>query len=463
MNAPLRYSGRAMTKSSYTLAAPQRPIDRLLSPIQGFLHIEAASGLLLLGFTAIALVWANSPWAASYDAFWHTYLKVGFGNAVLELSLAHFVNDGLMALFFFVVGLEIKRELLAGELSSARQAAIPIAAAVGGMLFPAGIYALLNLGGGGMRGWGVPMATDIAFAVGIMALLGSRVPLGLKIFLTALAIVDDIGAVAVIAIFYTGDISMVALGAASGFLLLSVLANRLGVRSPLVYAVLGLLMWVMLLKSGVHATIGGMLLALTIPSRIRIDGSRFVIAAREAIDEFERSGGGERDILTNQHGQAAIHALEAGCEHVQTPLNRLEHGLHPWVAFAIMPVFALANAGVALGAGLGDAFGSGVGLGVGLGLVLGKPIGVMLFTWLAVRVGLGDLPNGTSWTQILAASFLAGIGFTMSLFIANLAFDGGAMLLSAKLGILAGSLVAGIIGFMLLRASVPTAPASHRA
>jgi NhaA family Na+:H+ antiporter len=439
------------TPPSLAPGGADRPIDRLLSPVQSFLRIEAAGGLLLLACTVIALVWANSPWADSYDEFWHTYLSVGFGEYKLKLSLAHFVNDGLMAIFFFVVGLEIKREMLVGELASIRQASVPIAAAIGGMVVPAVIYAVVNSGGEAARGWAIPMATDIAFAVGIMAMLGKRVPLSLKIFLTAVAIVDDIGAVLVIAFFYTTEISFITLGLAAGLLAIAFVAARLGVRTPLFYAIIGIFMWLMLLKSGVHATIGGVLLALTIPATVRIQGSQFVAFARDAIDEFERAGGSHDEILTNPHRQSVLHGLEEASERVQTPLNRLEHDLHAWVAFLIMPIFALANAGVPLGKGFGDAVGTGVGAGIGLGLVVGKPLGVILATWIAVKLGIGSLPQGSTYRQVLGAGFLAGIGFTMSLFITNLAFRETDMLQLAKTGILVGSLIAGIVGFVLLR------------
>ncbi|MCH6550581.1 MAG: Na+/H+ antiporter NhaA [Planctomycetes bacterium] len=433
-----------------------RPIDWVLGPVQRFLRIEAAGGFLLLGCTAIALIWANSPWRESYDSLWHTSMSLGFGEHTLELSLAHFVNDGLMAIFFFVVGLEIKRELMVGELASFRQAAVPFAAAVGGMVVPALIYFAINPGGGDSQGWAIPMATDIAFAVGIMAMLGKRVPLALKVFVIALAIVDDIGAVLVIAIFYTAEISTPALLGALALLAVAFIAGRLGIRSALVYAIIGFFMWNMLLTSGVHATIGGVLLALTIPSKVRIKGARFAAFARESVDAFEQSGGNQDEIMTNPKALRAVQGLEIACEHVQTPLSRLEHGLHPWVATLIMPVFALANAGVYLGEGFGDAVGSGVAAGVGLGLVVGKPAGVLLFTLLAVKLGLGQLPAGTNWKQMFGAGCLAGIGFTMSLFIANLAFRGedeAGLLLLAKAGILCASLVAGVVGFLTLRAA----------
>ncbi|MHC5114963.1 MAG: Na+/H+ antiporter NhaA [Planctomycetota bacterium] len=453
------------TPASELPRAEGRPIDWVLRPVQRFMRVEAMGGLLLLACTVIALVWANLPWTEareSYDHLWHTYLSLGFGeNFKIKLSLAHFVNDGLMAIFFFVVGLEIKRELLVGELASMRRAAVPIMAAIGGMVVPALIYFGFNPGGNDAQGWAIPMATDIAFAVGIMALLGRRVPLALKVFVTALAIVDDLGAVLVIAFFYTEGIEKSALYAAVSMLAVAFVLGRLGVRSPIVYVVIGFFMWNNLLTSGVHATIGGVLLAFTIPAKVRFDGARFVNFAREAIDRFEERGGNVQDITTRPRAQYAVHGLELACEHVQTPLRRLEHRLHPWVAFVIMPIFALANAGIYLGEGLGSAVGSGVGAGVALGLVVGKPVGVMLFTWIAVKSGFGDLPKGANWRQVLGAGFLAGIGFTMSLFIANLAFryeEEQDLLLLAKVGILGGSLIAGIVGFVLLYTSKPAEP-----
>jgi NhaA family Na+:H+ antiporter len=426
-----------------------RPIDRLLMPFQRFLRIEAAGGILLLVATAVALVWANSPWGDYYYEFWHKYLSVSFGEVRFEMSLAHFVNDGLMAIFFFVVGLEIKRELIAGELASLRKAAIPFFAAVGGMAVPALVYVAINLGDEDMKGWAIPCATDIAFAIGIMSLLGKRVPVGLKVFLTALAIADDLGAVLVIAIFYTNEIAFEPLIGAAAALMLSVIANRLQIRTPMIYAVIGIFMWLMLLKSGVHATVGGVLLALTIPVRVRLESGRFAGFAREAVDEYERFEGD--DILVNAQRQRALLGLEEACEDAQTPLNRMEHELHPLVAFVIMPVFALVNAGIPLGGGFDDAIGSGTGLGVALGLVIGKPVGIVLATFAAVRLGLGRLPEQTSWRQIVGAGCLAGVGFTMSLFIANLAFDEGPSLALAKAAILGVSLVSGVAGFVLLR------------
>ena len=447
-------------------AADDRPIDVIMAPFQRFMRVEASAGILLIICTVIALVWANSPWRDSYHDIWHTYASVGFGDWKLKMSLAHFVNDGLMAIFFFVVGLEIKRELLVGELASLKKASIPIAGALGGMIGPALVFilAVTMLGGEGVdKGWAIPMATDIAFVVGIMAILGPRVPLGLKVFVTALAIVDDIGAVLVIAIFYTDTVSLPAIIVAIGLLVLSATMNKLHVRSPLVYGLIGFAMWLMLLRSGVHATIGGVLLALTIPSRVRIDGAHFVGFARKAVDEFEAAGGNVDDIMTNPRRQSVVQGLEEACEHVQTPLGRLEFGLHTWVAFLIVPIFALANAGVSFGSVGSDAVSGGLGPGVALGLVIGKPIGITIGTLIAVKIGLGILPAGTRWSQIVGAGFLAGIGFTMSLFIANLGFKGDdetTLLMIAKIGILAGSLVSVLIGFAILWFTASRAPDS---
>jgi len=429
-----------------------RPIDWLLGPFQEFFRAEASGGILLLACTAVALIWANSPWHASYQDFWHTSVTVGFGAYALKESLAHWVNDGLMAIFFFVVGLEIKREMLAGELASVRKAAVPIAAATGGMAAPAIVFLCFNYGGPGASGWAIPAATDIAFALGVMALLGKRVPTSLKLFLTALAIVDDIGAVLIIALWYTSELALAALGVGGVVVILLILANLAGVRRPGVYGLLGAVLWIAFLKSGVHATVAGVVLAFTIPSRCRIQGAAFVSRARSALEVFERSGGNETEVSTEPARQSAVHALERACEQVETPLGRMEHALHPWVTYLIMPVFALANAGVTLGQGAAGALTSSVGLGVMFGLIIGKQVGVTTVTWLAVTGRVGPLPAETTWRQLYGASWLAGIGFTMSLFISNLAFAEQPQLLEcAKIGILSGSLVSGVVGFLLLR------------
>jgi len=443
-----------------------RRIERLLRPFQEFAGLAAASGIILLVCTILALLWANSPWSATYTALWGTKVTVGFGDFILSKALLLWINDGLMALFFFVVGLEIKREVIAGELSTLKKAALPVVAALGGMVVPALLYVLLNRGGIEARGWGIPMATDIAFALGILALLGSRVPTALKVFLTAFAIADDIGAVLVIALFYTEHIAWTALGAAALLLLALTAANVLGVRSPLVYGLLGAALWVAFLKSGVHATVAGVLLALTIPATTRIDPGEFLQRSRSVLDQFEHADHGKGETAADAERQAALHTQEELCEAAQTPLLRMEHALHPWVAFFIMPVFALANAGVALGGGEGGALVHPVSLGIVLGLVLGKPLGITLFAWLAVRLGLATLPEGVTWRHIHGAGWLGGVGFTMALFIAGLAFGESPLQTSAKLGILAASLIAGTVGFALLRMTssdaVP-APARRRA
>jgi NhaA family Na+:H+ antiporter len=429
----------------------QRPIDTIIRPFQEFAHTAASGGVLLLAFTVVALIWANSPWSHSYHELWHTPVTAGFGGHVLSKPLELWINDGLMAIFFFVVGLEIKREILTGELSSPRQAALPIAAALGGMIVPALLYFAFNAGTPEVSGWGIPMATDIAFALGVLALVGKGVPDALKIFLTALAIVDDLGAVLVIALFYTSEISLTALGAGACFLLLMVVANAMGVRNPLVYWLLGGAVWLAFLLSGVHATIAGVLGAMTIPASSLLDENSFVAKGRFLLSEVERKVDPGQEPLQYGNQHAAIQALERACENVETPLRRLEHGLHPWVAFCIMPLFALANAGVELGAGFVAALTQPVTLGVMIGLVAGKQIGITLFSWLAVRSGLASLPAGVTWRHIYGAAVLGGIGFTMSLFIAGLAFSSAETLAMAKAGILLASLVAGGAGFWLLR------------
>ena len=430
-----------------------RLVRRALDTFEQFAHSEASGGLVLLACTAIALAWANSPWSESYFHLWEVPVTIGAPGFGLTETLHHWINDGLMAVFFFVVGLEIKREMLVGELSSVRQAALPIAAAVGGMVVPAALFTLVNFGGPGAAGWGIPMATDIAFALGIVALLGSRVPLALKVFLAALAIVDDIGAVLVIAVFYTATISWTSLGVAAVVLAVLLTFNRANVRHPAPYALLGIVLWVAFLKSGIHATIAGVLLAMTIPARTRIAQLAVAAQVRDGLAEFEEASGPAVNVMTNSAQQEAIERIEDACEGAQTPLMRLEHGLHGIVALAIMPIFALANAGVALGGDLAGAFAQPVTLGIMLGLVVGKPLGIMLASWLAVRSGVAVLPGGATWRLVHGISWLAGIGFTMSLFIAGLAFPDAALLDASKLGILAASIAAGLTGWFLLRSS----------
>jgi Na+:H+ antiporter, NhaA family len=438
--------------ASFLPRIPAPRIERILHPFQAFAENKTAGGILLLACTAAALVWANSPWAASYGALWHTDLTISLAGRTLSHDLHFWVNDLLMAVFFFVVGLEIKRELLVGELSSVRHATLPIAAALGGVVVPALFYAKLNGGGPGAAGWGIPMATDIAFALGVLTLLGNRIPLGLKVFLTALAIVDDIAAVMVIAVFYTAQIDWGALAGAGGVLAILILLGRLGARNPLTYVIGGGLLWLFVLASGVHATIAGVALAFTVPSRTPLDFGQFLARSRAVLDCAEEYGSTPGSLITNERQQAAVHALEDTCEKVQPPLHRMEHALHPWVTFFIMPVFALANAGVALSGDLSELLRQPVTLGVILGLFFGKPIGILLASALVVRTGAASLPSGVTWQHVHGAAWLAGIGFTMSLFVAGLAFADQALLTMSKVGILAASVCAGCVGsFVLLR------------
>lgn len=433
---------------------PITPIEKLTHPIQEFLHKEASGGILLIIATVIALVWANSPFKDSYHHLWHSYLSVNVGDLRLNYSLHHWINDGLMVIFFFVVGLEIKRELLVGELSSVKKASLPIAAALGGMIFPAIIYYIFNAGKESVSGWGIPMATDIAFVVGILALLGKRVPLALKIFILALAIVDDIGAVLVIAIFYTSEISFVSLAIAGGLILLLILMNKLAVRNLLLYVIVGVALWLAFLKSGVHATVAGVLLAFTIPASARINTKRFSDETEQLVKQFSAAGDHGDNVLTNSERLSVVEEIENNCEKILTPLQRFEHGLHPWVSFFIMPVFALANAGVTIGSDLSSAITHQVSIGIIFGLFLGKQIGIFSFSYLAVKLKLASEPDGVSWKKIYAAAILAGIGFTMSLFIANLAFNSEELLNISKVGILTGSLISGIIGFVILKSAL---------
>jgi NhaA family Na+:H+ antiporter len=430
------------------------PIEKVISPLQQFLHAEASGGILLIICTIIALVWANSPFYESYYNLWHIYLSIDIGNIGLNYSLHHWINDGLMVIFFFVVGLEIKRELLVGELSSFKKAALPVAAALGGMIFPALIYLSLNRNDIGSTGWGIPMATDIAFVVGILALLGKKVPASLKIFILALAIVDDIGAVLVIAIFYTSEISFISLIVAAGLLLLLVVMNKMGVRNLIIYSLVGIALWLAFLKSGIHATVAGVLLAFTIPTSSRINTKKFYDDNESLINNFNEAGEHGNDILTNSDRQSIVGQIGDNCVKVLSPLQRFEHGLHPWVSFLIMPIFALANAGVMVSSDFLHSLINPISLGIILGLFIGKQIGIFSFSYLAVKLKIASPPEGVSWKKIYAASILAGIGFTMSLFIANLAFSSEAMLNISKVGILSGSLISGIIGFLILKSAL---------
>ena len=416
---------------------------------------EAFPGILLVACAIVAIGIANSPWAAGWDHLWHADLSLKLGEGTLSKSVAHWINDGLMVLFFFFVGLEIKHEVLDGQLQSLRQAALPLAAAIGGMVAPAAIYmatVALNGDSGAGNGWGIPMATDIAFALGVLALLGDRVPSSIKVFLASLAIADDLGAVLVIAIFYTDQIAWHFLGLGMLVLAASYTANRLGVRRTWPYVVFGLLIWATFLQSGVHATIAGVALALTVPARRKLDEHEFARRSRTLIEQFEQAI--DPTPRTNNTQLALVHELQRHAEAVQAPLQRMVHGLHPLVAHFIVPVFALANAGVNITQGLATAPGHAAAQGVFFGLAVGKPLGVMLAAWLAVRLLGAPLPPGASWRHVHGVAWLSGIGFTMSLFINGLAFAGQAEAFdAAKVAILMASFLAGTVGFVILRVS----------
>lgn len=427
-------------------------IQPMMEPFQRFIHAQSTGGVLLLAATVVAMIWANSPWAESYETFWNLPVSLVVGSHALTEPLLEWINDGLMAMFFFVIGLEIKREILVGELASFRQAALPLTAALGGAMLPAALYLALNTTGPGAPGWGIPMATDIAFALGILALLGRRVPLALKVFLTALAIADDLMAVLVIALFYTSTISWLSLGVGAVFLALLIAANLAGVRHPLVYSVLGIGgLWLAFLLSGVHATIAGVVAAMTIPARTRLTGREFLARGKVLLERFEQAMSPEKPPLANRERQQIAHHMKTAVQQVETPLQQLEHALHPWVTVVVMPVFALANAGIRLDADIGAMLINPVALGVILGLLVGKPVGIVLSSWLVIRGGLATLPSGVSWPHLWAVGCLAGIGFTMSLFITGLAFTHGPSLMSAKVGILAASTTAGTIGWLFLK------------
>ena len=427
-------------------------IDQIIGPFEEFFKSQVAGGLVLLGVTALALFLANSPWSDLYFRLWELKLTVGIAPFALSKSLSHWINDGLMAVFFFVVGLEIKREFLAGELSGARKAALPIAAAMGGMLVPALFFMLIGPEGLQARGWAIPMATDIAFALGVIALLGDRIPRSLAIFLTALAIVDDLGAVLVIALFYTGDLNLSALAIGAMFLATLAIGNRAGIKNPNYYVLVGLLLWIALLKSGIHATVAGVLIGMTVPVRPRHSHEKFLAEAEGLVASYRAKGTIPGPFL-HEDKLGTLLALEHACHDALSPLQRMEHEMHHWVVFGVMPIFALANAGITLDLHeLATAVSHPVTIGIGVGLLLGKPLGITLFAWLAVRLGLAELPAGTRWPQIFGLGLLGGIGFTMSLFITNLAYESAPELVAAaKVGIFAASLFAGILGYLLLR------------
>ncbi len=440
-------------KGKEYVAPWERAFDQILTPLEEFIHRQTTSGILLMLSAVIALVIANSPLAETYSHILHTKVTVGGGDLALSMSLHHWINDGLMALFFLVVGLELKRELLVGELADPRQALLPISAAVGGMVLPALLYLALNFDGDGVKGWGIPMATDIAFALGTLALLGRRVPPALLTFLVALAIVDDLGAVVVIALFYTAEIDLGALAAAGGVLFLLIALNRGGIRRIPPYALLGVLLWLALLKSGVHATLAGVFLAFTIPMKPKLDTMRFLENAHSLLNQIKAAHQKEPNIILNDQMRSRVTALSDGVQLAQAPAQVLEHKMHMPSAYLVIPVFALANAGIPIDFGEIDRiFTHPVALGVIAGLVLGKVLGITGMTWLMVKLGFSQLPRGLNFSHVMGMSLMGGIGFTMSIFVAELAFAGNPEgLLMAKTGVLLASLIAGVGGFVWLR------------
>lgn len=425
----------------------------IAGPFERFFRLEAAGGILLLVAAVVALVWANSPWSASYFALWRTPVAVELGPVGIRKPLLLWINDGLMAAFFLLVGLEIKREVLVGELASLRRAALPLSAAAGGMVVPAFLYVAVAGGGEAASGWAIPMATDIAFALGVLALLGRGLPSALRVFLAALAIVDDLGAVLVIALFFTAEVSAPALLAAAGIFIVLIGMNRLGIRALSAYGAAGVLLWIAVLQSGVHATVAGVLLAAAVPVGRRIDLTDFVERARTLLDRLSATDAHGARVPTQEEHEV-VHSLEVGTERVDSPLLRLEHGLLPWVTYGVMPLFALANAGVRFGADPMGALTAPVTLAVLIGLLAGKQLGVAGFAWVAVRVGLATLPDRVTWRHVYGVACLCGIGFTMSIFIGGLAFE-GVRLDGAKTGILAGSLLSGLLGWAVLGGAQP--------
>lgn len=469
--------GKHNIRSAVDLTEDRPPADWLISPFRKFAGLSAAGGVVLVVCAGIAMLWSNFA-PEAYQELLHAHLAVQVGKFELGQGLLHWIDDTLMAVFFLLVGLEIKREVLAGELSSPRKAALPVIAALGGMLVPAGIYLLTVIIGASvtgesmeaesaaMRGWGIPMATDIAFAIGVLALLGSRVPLGLRVFLSALAIADDLGALVVIAIFYTDHLNFGAMGWAGTVYLALIFCAMLRFREPLIYALLGMVLLYFMSLSGVHSTIAGVLVASVIPISARIEVGSYVRSTRKALDvieEDERKEGGQSPELTPLQ-MVATRIIADNSKHIQPPLHRLEHGLGPWVTFLILPIFALTNAGVNLSGLAFNKESVPIGMGVFFGLVLGKPIGIVLASWVAVRLRIASLPTGVGWDRMWGVGMLAGIGFTMAVFITNLAFpehpEVGDV---AKLAILVASITASILGLtMLLRCAhrhEPYAPA----
>ena len=431
--------------------------SKISTIFKSFLHNESIGGVLLLICAVLSLIFANVPAFGHLHEFWHQTASINVANFSLEMSIGHWINDGLMAVFFFVVGLEIKREMLVGELSSLKQASLPIFAAVGGMILPAVIFTLFNHSySENVNGWAIPMATDIAFAIGVISLLGKRVPLGLKVFLTALAIVDDLGAIIVLAIFYPSHaLHLEMLIYAAAVVAFLVVLNRNKVHNIMLYIIPGIILWYFVYKSGVHATIAGVVLALTIPAKTTINEVRFYVGIKSLIEKFKESGNSEVEVLANGEQQHIIHEIDTKVEEINPLMHKFEAALHPWVTWLIMPLFALANAGVILSEEILTFPPQTVAVGIFFGLFVGKPLGIFLFSWIAVKSKIAELPIGVNWIQVLALGVIAGIGFTMSIFINSLAFDNIEIINVGKVAILATSFVAAIVGLLMIRFTSP--------
>ena len=430
----------------------EKAFDRVLTPLDEFIHRQTTSGVLLMLCAVVALYVANSQWNDAYRHLLQMHFTIGVEGFQLSKTLHHWINDGLMALFFFVIGLELKREIVVGELADPKQAMLPIVAAIGGMLVPVFIYIAINSEGHALNGWGVPMATDIAFALGALALLGNRIPKSLLTFLVALAIVDDLGAVLVIALFYTETLNYFALVVALFIFFLLLSLNFGGIRRPLPYLLLGIILWIAMLKSGVHATLAGILLAFTIPMRPKYDPKRFLSQINEMVGQIRRAYGREENLVKNDELRERVRALGEGVQLVQAPAQVLEHKMHLPSAYLVIPIFSLANAGIPIDwSSFSEIVTHPVSVGITLGLVLGKLIGIAGFVWIAVRFGMATLPHDLNFKHIVGVALMGGIGFTMSIFIAELAFSNHAHdLLMAKTGILFASVLAGVSGFIWL-------------
>ena len=445
---------------------PHRAIETwVVNPLNRFMSKSSSSGILLFFMAFLSLLIANSPLHESFDSFWNTKITLSIGDFKISNSILHWVDDGLMSIFFFVIGLELKREVMAGELAQPKDALMAIVAAIGGMLLPAAIFFAFNnnASADAMNGWGIPMATDIAFALGVIYLLGDKVPTTLKVFLTALAIIDDVGAVSIIAFFYTDSISTFSLLLGGFFFFLMLFSNKIGIRNTFYYSIIGIGgVWLAFLMSGVHATIAAVLAAFTIPASVKIDKNLYLNRIQEFSKRLERAECSDHDCIVSKHEEMYLNQINRATEEVISPLQRLEHKMHPLVAFVVMPIFALANAGVRIEENFLEMITGTVALGVGFGLLIGKVVGIVGMVYLCKALGLFKIPKSLNFKMILGVSFLAAIGFTMSLFITSLAFEDPEYATQAKLGVLTASFIAGTIGYFILHSAIHKKPTKKR-